>query len=568
VTPQRCYLPPALAEGGRIFGPALQLYGLRSDRNFGIGDLTDLGRIVDRWRALGADLVSLSPLHALDSSHPERASPYSPSSRCFANWLFLDPAASDDFAECEAAAARLADPSFAAELARVREAALVDYTGVAALKREILELLYASFRARHLATDSSRAREFRAWRERSGVALERFALFEALRETLHRADPSRSGWRSWPESYRDPRSATVATFAEANSERIGYFAWLQWQLELQLEAVARRAGEQGMAVGLYADLAVSIDGGGADAWADQDVYALSVQVGAPPDEFSPGGQAWGLPPPIPERLAACGYAPFIATLRAAMKHARALRIDHVMQLARLFWIPEGGKPGDGAYVRYPLADLLGLVALESVRHRCLVIGEDLGTVSDDLRRSLADAGVLSTRLLWFERDEHLTFKPPSAYPRAAAVAVSSHDLPTLAGWWKSRDLAWRTKLALFTSDAQRDDQMRVRRADRNRLAAILEHEQLAAPAGLQDTVGSTTLATAAHAFLARSPAMVMLVQLEDLLGLVEQANLPGTVDEHPNWRRRLPLTLDAIDADPQVRAMAAAIARERRSTSG
>ena len=564
VVPRRCYAPPVLDGDGRVFGPALQLYALRSARNFGIGDFTDLARIAEQWGVLGANLVGLNPLHALFAHNPVHASPYSPSSRLFRNWLYLDPVAIDDFGECAEAAAMLADPAVESDLAALRAADLVDYPRVAAVKRRMLESLYANFRVNHLAPGSPRGRAFAAWREAAGTALARHAIFEALQETLHRDDPAIWGWPAWPERFHKVDARDVSQFAQANEDRVSFHAYLQWQCDLQLGAAAKRAVDAGMAIGLYADLAVSIDRGGAEAWANQDAYALDASVGAPPDDFNLGGQDWGLPPLSPLRLVEQGYAPFLATLRAAMRHAGALRFDHVMGLARLFWIPHGGAPKDGAYVHYPFADLLGLTALESQRHRCLIIGEDLGTVPDDMRRALADAGVLSYRLLYFERDDRQEFKPPAAYPRGAAVAVSTHDLPTLSGWWTGHDLALRAELSLFPTDAIRDAQLRARNDDRVRLPAALAREGFAiAPTQPAEGTPPIDLARAAHAFLARSPAKVMLVQLEDVVGRIEQANLPGTTNEHPNWRRRVMQSLETLADDPTLRAHIAAIVRER-----
>jgi (1->4)-alpha-D-glucan 1-alpha-D-glucosylmutase len=300
---------------------------------------------------------------------------------------------------------------------------------------QVLELLYATFRSAHLAAGSPRAHEWQEFRAREGEALRLHALFEALQEHFHRIDPGVWGWPAWPEPYRDPRSEPVAQFCRDNLERVELYEWLQWQCDRQLQGVGLRAYELGLGVGLYGDLAVSIDRGGAEAWANQDLYALSAGVGAPPDHYNPAGQNWGLPPCIPERLRSAAYAPFIATLRASMRHTGALRVDHVMGLLRLYWIAEGTPNAQGAYVRYPLDDLLGLLALESERNQCMVIGEDLGTVPDQMRQAMHACGVLSYRLLYFERRDGGDFKAPGEYPAAALASVSTHDLPTLAGFW-------------------------------------------------------------------------------------------------------------------------------------
>jgi (1->4)-alpha-D-glucan 1-alpha-D-glucosylmutase len=530
----------------------VQLYGLRSHRNWGIGDFTDLAALCERSGASGAGVVGVSPLHALFPHNPAHASPYSPSSRLFVNALYLDVEAIEDFAECEAARELVGSPAFAARLAALREPSEVDYPGVAAAKREALELVYASFRTRHLQRDTARARAFDAYRRQRGETLERHALHEALQEHCFAHDRSAWGWPAWPERYRHPGAPAVAAFARSHRERVGFFAYLQWQAELQRATAARRARDGGLAIGLYADLAVSVDRGGAESWTWQGLYA-AASVGAPPDAFNPEGQNWGLPPIVPSRLAATGFAPFIATLRANMRDAGALRIDHVMALMRLFWVPEGSTPAQGAYVRYPFDELLALLALESHRHRCLVIGEDLGTVPDEVREALAEHDVLSYRVLLFERDAGGGFRPPDAYPERALATASTHDLPTLAGWWEGRDIETRASLALIDA-GERDRQHWSRGEDRARLLrALAANGSLPANASADPDAWPTmtaALAAAIQAYLAATPSALVIVQLEDVLLVREQANLPGTVDEHPNWRRKLPHAIDdALDGE-------------------
>jgi len=395
----------------------------------------------------------------------------------------------------------------------------------------------------------------------------RHALFEALQEHFFRDDKSIYGWQAWPAAFRDPGSAEVDRFAATHRERVEYYQYLQWQAALQLRGFAQRLRDRGAAIGFYADLAVSIDRSGAEAWANQHTYAVAASVGAPPDEFNQRGQDWGLPPLVPQRLRDARYAPFIATLRANMRCAGALRIDHVMGLMRLFWIPVGAQPAHGAYVQYPLDELRGILALESQRHRCLVVGEDLGTVPEELRGALSQAGVVSTRLLIFEHQPSGEFKAPEAYPAQAIVAVSTHDLPTLAGWWEGRDLDWRTELGLFPDEAMRTQQIAAREKDRRLLLQALEREALLPPGAGGDPASlpamTDSLALAVHAFIARTPAQLMLVQPEDVIGVREQANLPATVDSHPNWRRKLPLTVESWPAADQFVEFARMLQRSR-----
>jgi 4-alpha-glucanotransferase/(1->4)-alpha-D-glucan 1-alpha-D-glucosylmutase len=544
VAPDACYLPPSIAAGARIWGASLQLYGVRSERNAGIGDFTDLTAAVEAWAERGGGIVGTNPLHSLSLRDPGNASPYSPGSRLFVNPIYIDVEAVEDFRELgehDAAFVR----RWHDEKERLRAAALVDYAAVAAAKRAMLGKCHASFAKRHMAKGTRRARAFAQFRATRGQALRRHAVHEALEE-LHRAK-----WPQWPEDHRDPASEGTRRFAEEHAEDVAFHEYLQWQADIQLAAAHARARETGMTVGLYADLAISVAGDGSEAWANQGIYALGMNVGAPPDEFNPRGQDWGLPPLSPRRLRESAYAPFIATLRANMSRAGALRIDHVMGLERLYWIPRDAPAAEGAYVRYPVEDLLGIVALESHRHRCMVIGEDLGTVADSFREKVASAGVLTYRVMPFEREGE-GFKRPAAYPRQALVSWSTHDLPTFAGWWQDEDLRTRAELGLLTPE-ELANQTQQRRGMRDRLGDALAREGL-------DRVEPWL---AVQQFLAKTRACVMVVQMEDVFGVVPQANLPGTVDQHPNWRRKLPVPVEQWPRDARMRSLVRVLAAER-----
>lgn len=567
VAPASCYQPEAVAHSGRIWGPAVQLYSVRSERNWGIGDFTDLRLLLEQWAAQGADVIGINPLHALFPHNPEHASPYSPSSRLFFNILYLDVEAITDFHECEAARALLRTPEFQMRLEGLRATDLVDYAGVAALKLPMLEMLYRFFCERHLAAGSERATAFRAFQAREGERLYRHTLFEALQEHFHNQDPNIWGWPAWPEPYRHPESTEVREFETQYRDRIEFFAYLQWQADLQLAAAGWRSLELGLGVGLYLDLAISVDGGGAEAWANQALYAIGVGVGAPPELNNQLGQDWGLPPFVPDRLRETAYAPFIATLRHNMRHAGALRLDHVMGLMRQYWVPAGMSPTDGAYVRYPFDDLLGILALESQRNRCLVIGEDLGTVPEEVRTALPPLGILSYRLLITEKEATGSFIAPTNYPAQALAAVTTHDLPTLPGYWQGRDIVQRTELQLFSSDEARWTQVVTRAQERAYLLLMLEQAGLL-PEGM--TVNPVSLPAAlpefilaVYTYLARSPTKILMVQLEDILGVPDQVNIPSTTTQHPNWRRKLPIHLEACTADRRILALAAAMRQER-----
>ena len=553
--PPRCYRPPAAQAGGRLWGPAIQLYALRSPRNWGMGDFSDLAVFVGLMAERGASLVGLNPLHALFSQFPGHTSPYSPSSRQMLNVLYIDPEAVDGFAQCASARQHVAAPAFQARLAALRAAPLVDHAGVAAAKFEVLRLLFEHFRT----AASGLAEDFESFRAERGEALRRHALFEAVEAHLHRqAREQGFGWQAWPAAWQDPASPELQAFATSHAEELLFHEYLQWIAHRQLQHVVARCRAAGMAVGLYLDLAVSVDGGGSDAWHQRHVFACSARVGAPADEFNPSGQNWGLLPLRPDRLRQDGYRYFIDSLRASMRDAGALRIDHVMGLMRLFWIP-GQGPG-GAYVHYAVDEMLAILALESQRNQCLVIGEDLGTVAAEMREALASRDVLSYRLLYFERSADGGFKAPADYPEAALVAISTHDLATLHGWWRGEDLRVRLAQRLYPRAEIFEKQLQDRLQERAALllavhrAGLLSHEELAEMAFAELPTPAVTAAI--HAFLAAAPSTLMVVQPEDFLGVVEQANLPGTTTEQPNWRRKLPLDLPALAESQAIAAMA------------
>jgi (1->4)-alpha-D-glucan 1-alpha-D-glucosylmutase len=565
VTPSRCYSPPLLAGGARIWGLALQLYALRSHRNWGIGDFTDLRNAVRVAAAAGADFVGTNPLHALFPARPEAASPYSPSNRAALNVLYIDVEAVDDFIDCREARGRVYSPAFQSSLARLRAFDHVDYPAVARLKFDILALLYEHFREHQLgASPGERGRAFRDFQRDRGAGLKLHGLFDALHEHVAATTGDHSAWRNWPAEYRPPSAIGDDELFRRHADRAEYFQYLQWQAELQLGAASEQARASGLAIGLYGDFAVGADAGGAETWSQAAVYAANMHIGAPPDDFNLRGQDWGLPPMLPQRLKTAGYAPFITALRAAMRHAGALRIDHVMALMRLFWVPEGTVPVDGAYVAYPFSELLGIVALESRRNGCLVIGEDLGTIAPGVRAGLQAAGVLSYRPLYFERTGDAEFALPESYPPQALVTVGTHDLPTLSGFWTGRDIAARRRLRLYPDETTHAEQLAARSHDRGRLLSALERTGVltAAAAPRRMTVD---LMIAVHRFLARTPSAVMAVQLEDVFGQDTQVNLPSTTeDQYPNWRRKLNVPLESWASNRRFGALTRMLRRERR----
>ena len=566
VAPESCHLGDALRPEARSWGLTAQLYGLRSSRGWGIGDFTDLAELCRGAGKFGAAAVGINPLHALFAAEPRHFSPYSPSSRVWLNYLYIDVTAVPGFAEDAASRALAPD----AALAAARGAELVDYAAVAALKRPVLEALFRRFQAHDLNAGGALAADFRAFRQEGGRALSAFATFEALHEHFQAAGGAFS-WHHWPSAMRDPRSAEIARFARDHADRVAFFEFLQGQADRQLGAAAAAGRASGLAAGLYRDLAVGVDPNGAEAWADQELVVNDAAIGAPPDVLARAGQNWGLAPINPLALRRRGFAPLIAALRANMRHAGVLRIDHVMTLQRLYWVPSGASAADGAYVNYPFHDLLRLVALESRRNGCAVIGEDLGTVPEGFRETLRPANVLSYRIFVFERRDDGSFIPPGDYPPLAAASAATHDLATLKGFWLGRDVEWRRRVGLYPDEAAEAGEAASRRRDRPQLLDALVREGLLPPERCGEFLTQEgeprwgpELGDAIHAYLARSRSCLALVQLEDIAGEAEQANLPGTTDAHPNWRRRLPFLLDELIAGPAMARTATLLAEAHR----
>lgn len=524
VAPRRCHLPPGLARGERRWGVSVQLYGLRSDRNWGMGDFTDLAGFAVAAAGLGADLVGLNPLHALFPEEPGRCSPYSPSSRLFLNPLYIDPEAVPEYAAAAHVRRRVAAPGFQRQLQALRDTPRVEYAAVAACKLGVLRELYEWF---ELHASAERRRAFAGFRAEAGVGLAQFA-----------EQPGGGG-------------------SPARPEEAGWHAWLQWLARDQLAAAAAAAREAGMEIGLYLDLAVGPDAGGAEVRAAPDVFVTAAGVGAPPDPLAPQGQDWGIPPWHPDRLREQEYAPFIRLLRANMPPGGALRIDHVMMLLRLWWVPRGQPSSAGGYVRYRLDELMAIVALESARRHCLVVGEDLGTVPGEVREAMQQRGLLSYRVLLFEREADGAFRPPAAYPSLALVTPTTHDLPTLAGYWTAGDLALRGALGLYPTASVPAEVAEEREVARQALLQALAAEGLleGTPSS-PEAVSAEAFATAAQVFTARSRAAILMLQPEDWLGETAPVNVPGTHASYPNWRRKLSASWPDFMAGPAVRALA------------
>ncbi|HUR41054.1 MAG TPA: 4-alpha-glucanotransferase [Verrucomicrobiae bacterium] len=541
--------------GRRLWGLAAQLYGLRRAGGGGVGDYTALTELAAAAASQGADALCISPVHAPFDAEPRHFSPYAPSSRLFLNAWHVDPSALVGAGACKAMIAEL---GLAEDLARCDALPLVDWPAVVTARRRLLRGLFDQLRGKRLSGSGGLAQELANFRASGGVALERHARFEALQAHVL-AHGGAWHWREWPAPLRDPAGPGVRELAQRLSSEVDFHVFLQWLANHGLAGAQAAAKRGGMRIGLVADLAVGTHDGGSHAWSHRDDLLSGVSVGAPPDELNTQGQAWGLTHFSPRALRAHGFQPFIDMLRAALRHAGGVRIDHILGLNRLWLVPQGAAPHEGCYLRYPLEDLLRLIRLEADRHQALVIGEDLGTVPEGFRERMDEAGVLGLRVLWFERD-HGLFSDPSQWSRRAVATTSTHDVASVAGWWQGGDIEWRQRTGQPPSEVE---DARVQRAvDRRALWAAFTHTGVAkgpAPSAADDVVD------AAIRQVARAPSALAIVPLEDLCAEAEQPNLPGTTTEHPNWRRRSTGPVDKIFDDEAVAARLESLRQERPS---
>jgi 4-alpha-glucanotransferase len=558
--PSQCYEPPAIADGGKLWGAAVQLYTLRSRENWGIGDFNDLKLLIHWLASLGAGFIGLNPLHALAPADPSHSSPYSASSRHFLNVLYIAVPAVPEFAECLAASERLRDPEVAHRLRQLRDRDHVDYEGVADLKFEILEMLYRDFSARHATQDTDRGRSFRAFVAVGGDLLQKHARFDALDRYFRSTQYRQSGWLNWPEEYRDVNGRAVECFAREHPAEVEFYAYLQWLAHEQLSAAQTLARDLHMPVGLYGDFAVGANPSGSETWADRDSYCMGAEIGAPPDPLALKGQGWGIPPQDPAAMEAQHLEGFVRLIRNNMRYYGALRLDHVMSLFRLWWVPAGHSPTDGAYVHYPFHQLLSVLALESERGACMVVGEDLGVVPDEMRSAMPEFGLYHYKVLLWEKLGG-RFRRPDEYARRALATVTTHDMPTLKSYWEGRDLDLRRDLNLYPNADIDHEMTRQRVVDREWLqAALREQGVLAQPVGDEFT---PALAQALHLYLARTESALVALQIEDLLGMGDPVNVPGTDREYPNWQRKLTADIEDIAMRPDLAEYLAEINRAR-----
>lgn len=564
VAPKRCYEPQALLEGKKLWGACVQLYTLRSDSNWGIGDFGDLKKMLASVGERGGAFIGLNPIHALYPANPESASPYSPSSRRWLNVIYIDVNALDDFQNSKEAQAWWKLSTTQQALKQARDADWVDYSTVTALKMAALRLAWKGFSQR----DDEQMAAFRQFVMQEGESLYWQAAFDALHAYQVKEDEMRWGWPVWPDAYQSVDTPEVKAFCEKYADEVDFYLWLQWLAYSQFAACWQVSQGYKMPIGLYRDLAVGVAEGGAETWCDRELYCLKASVGAPPDILGPLGQNWGLPPMDPHVMAARAYEPFIDLLRANMQNCGALRIDHVMSVLRLWWIPYGETADHGAYVQYPVDDLLSILALESKRHQCMVIGEDLGTVPVEIVSKLRDSGVYSYKVLYFENDHEKTFRAPKAYPEQSMAVATTHDLPTLRGYWESGDLTLGKTLGLYPDEEVLRGLYQDRELSKQGLLDAL-HKQGCLPkrAGHKASLMSmtATLNRGLQRYIADSNSALLGLQPEDWIDMAEPVNIPGTSYQYKNWRRKLSTTLEKMFADDGVNKLIKDLDKRRRA---
>lgn len=537
--PLRAYEPEWSPNNRKLAGLSVQVYSLHSEHNWGVGDFSDLKDTVVRAADLGIDFLVLNPLHFLDADHPEHCSPYSPMDRRFLNPLYIDPTQVEDYFDNAELTDYVAKESLQQELKALREKPLVDYTAVTRLKYSIFSRMFRYFKKQHLKEQSPRAEAFNSFIVARGDAGRIFAQDQANKNRF---------------SFRNAR------------EPLFHF-YLQWLAEIQLETCQQTALAKGMAVGLVRDLAVASSSNSAEVQLNPELFCRRASIGAPPDPLAPQGQNWGLPPMKPAELINSGYAHFITLLQSNMAHCGALRIDHIMALMRLWWCPGNSHNGAGAYIYYPVAELFAILRLESLRQRCVVIGEDLGVVPPEIRERMAHSGIYSNALFYFEKYDQVTFKRPEHFNPRCLTMVANHDVPTLCAWWNKSDIALRQKIGLIDDDDILATTIHNRESDLIQVLHWVNNAGLLPQSWHEFNIHRAfdiDLCRAIFHTAGRCASQLVSVQLEDLCLTELPVNIPGTCDEYPNWRRKLPQTLDSLLAAEDSRLLLAGLLEGRQ----
>ena len=569
VAPEACYTPNEIKEGKKIWGLSVQLYCVRSEKNWGIGDFSDLALLIEKAAGVGADFIGLNPIHALYPANPNACSPYGPSSRRWLNYLYIDVTAIDGYDDASVQAVVSSD-EFKATLEHARNVEHVDYEAVAHVKLAALKAVFDVYDAKYLRKSTKQNKAFKAFVEAGGESLDMLAVYDALQSHLKAEGKDSWGWPVFPQEYKDYYNPAVAKFKSANEQDVKFYLFLQWIAAQQLELASNKATDAGMTIGLYRDLAVGVSEGSAEIWGNKDLYCTGASVGAPPDILGPLGQNWGLPPMDPRKLYEQGYQPIIDLFASNMASSGSLRIDHVMALLRLWWVVKGDNAKDGGYVYYPVDDLLGILALESHRNQSLVIGEDLGTVPEEIRSKLADNGVYSYRVFFFEQAEDGGFFSPSHYPVQSMSTLTTHDMPTLIGYWHCLDLELGKEIGLYPTE----EILQTLYADRHEnKQAILD--TLHGHGSIGDNVGrdvnhtgmNRELNNGMQVHMAGGSSALLSLQLEDWLEMDKPVNIPGTFDEYPNWRRKLTENIESMFDRHDINELASKLTLARKQAS-
>jgi 4-alpha-glucanotransferase len=569
IAPSSCFKPKALIQGQKVWGLSVQLYCLRSDNNWGVGDFSDLSYLIEKVAKQGAQFVGLNPIHALYPANADACSPYGPSSRRWLNFIYIDVTALDGY-QTASTQAIVKEVDFQKKLQKARATDLVDYELVTELKLIALEKIFEYQNSQYLSKNTKLNKAFKAFVAEGGDSLQTLAVYDALQESLASQDKPSWGWPVFPKELSDFHNPAVKTFTKKHAKRVKFFLWLQWQAALQLEMANQVAQKNAMLIGLYRDLAVGVSEGSAEIWGNKDLYCTDASIGAPPDILGPLGQTWGLPPMDPEKLYQQQYQPIIELFDSNMRATGALRIDHVMALLRLWWVVNGDNAKLGGYVYYPVDDLLAILALESHRHQSLVIGEDLGTVPDEIRAKLADNGVYSYRVFFFEQAKDGGFISPSHYPEQSMSTLTTHDMPTLTGYWHCHDLELGKELGLYPTEEILNTLYTSRHEDKQSILDTLHGHH-----SVNDEVGrdvhnvgmSKALNFGMQLHMASGSSELLSLQLEDWLEMDKPVNIPGTFNEYPNWRRKLTRNLQKIFDDSSLNHLAANLTEARKRAS-
>ena len=566
IAPKACFTPKDMVEGKKLWGASVQLYCLRSETNWGIGDFSDLKVLLKHTKDNGGDFIGLNPIHALAPSEPENASPYSPSSRKWLNLLYADLEAIDEMARNKALQEKVKSSDFQDKLSALRDVEWVDYRGVTELKLSVLRTLFATLND-NSAASKKRLAKFNAYIAKKDESLMHQASYDALQFKFKAEDANNWGWPVWPEAFKSFDSEGSQDWIRENKSEVLFWCYCQWVTELQIEEADQYAKSLGMTLGLYRDLAVGVGKSSSEVWANQSLYSSEVSVGAPPDVLGPLGQSWGLPPIAPDKMIKAGYKPFIDLLQANMSHCGSLRIDHAMGLLRLWWVPEGETANSGTYIYYAIEDMLNILALESMRNDCLVIGEDLGTVPDGMDVLLKDAGVYSYKVFFFEVEESGDYVSPYDYKEQAMATLSTHDMPTIKGFWHCDDLFLGKELGLYPDQSMLDGLMKGRLNSKQKiLNALHDHQSLpenynrdALYTGMDQQLNFSL-----QKHVAKGSSSLLSLQLEDFLEMDAPVNVPGTFDEYRNWQRKLSKNLDDIFSNDNIKTLLTDLTKARR----